>query len=52
MKRKFVSSAANTWKSRMFDTDFVISLFQIFWPGQISLSQQRQQHFLKLDFEA
>ena len=24
MKRKFVSSTANTWKSYMFDTDFVI----------------------------
>ena len=24
MKRKFVSSAANTWKSHMFDNDFVI----------------------------
>ena len=26
MKRKFVSSAENTWKSRMFDTDFMICL--------------------------
>ena len=24
MKRKFVSSTANTWKSHIFDTDFVI----------------------------
>ena len=30
MKRKFVSSAANTWKSRMFDTDFVICLCFVF----------------------
>ena len=30
MKRKFVSSAANTWKSRMFDTDFVISSCFVF----------------------
>ena len=26
MKRKFVSSAENTWKSLMFDTDFMICL--------------------------
>ena len=30
MKRKFVSSAANTWKSLMFDTDFVIYLCFVF----------------------
>ena len=30
MKRKFVSSAANTWKSRMFDIDFVICLCFVF----------------------
>ena len=30
MKRKFVSSAAKTWKSRMFDTDFVICLCFVF----------------------
>ena len=29
-KRKFVSSAINTWKSRMFDTDFVICLCLVF----------------------
>ena len=40
MKRKFVSSTANTCKSHMFDTDFVICscFFCIFWPGPISLS--------------
>ena len=30
MKRKFVSSAANTRKSRIFDTDFVICLCFVF----------------------
>ena len=30
IKRKFVSSAANTWKRRMFDTDFVICLCFVF----------------------
>ena len=30
IKRKFVSSAANTWKSQMFDTDFVICLCFVF----------------------
>ena len=30
MKCKFVSSAANTWKSHMFDTDFVICLCFVF----------------------
>ena len=30
MKCKFLSSAANTWKSRMFDTDFVICLCFVF----------------------
>ena len=30
MKCKFVSSAANTWKSQMFDTDFVICLCFVF----------------------
>ena len=40
IKRKFVRSAANTWKSRMFETDFVICscFFCIFWPDPISLS--------------
>ena len=36
MKRKFVSSAANTWKSHVFDTLFMF--FFIFWPDPISLS--------------
>ena len=30
MKRKFVSSAANTWKNRIFDIDFVICLCFVF----------------------
>ena len=30
IKRKFVSSAANKWKNRMFDTDFVICLCFVF----------------------
>ena len=30
MKRKLVSSATNTWKSHMFDTDFVICLCFVF----------------------
>ena len=30
MKRKFVSSVANTWNSRMFDIDFVICLCFVF----------------------
>ena len=30
IKRKFVSSAANTWKSRIFHTDFVICLCFVF----------------------
>ena len=30
MKRKFVSSVANTYKSHMFDTDFVICLCFVF----------------------
>ena len=30
MKRKFVSSVANTRKNRMFDTDFVICLCFVF----------------------
>ena len=30
IKRKFVSSAANTWKNRMFDIDFVLCLCFVF----------------------
>ena len=30
LKRKFVSSAANTWKSRMFDTIFATCLCFVF----------------------
>ena len=30
MKHKFISSAANTWESRMFDKDFVICLCFVF----------------------
>ena len=39
-KRKFVSSAANTCKSHMFDSDFVncSSFFCILWSGPILLS--------------
>ena len=35
MKRKFVSSAPNTWKSHMFDTDFVICSCFFAFSGQV-----------------
>ena len=44
IKRKFVSSAANRWKSRMFDTDFVICLCFVF-----AFSGRVQFHYYSRD---
>ena len=53
IKRKFVSSAANTWKSHMFDTDFVsCSCFFVFSDlVQFHYYSRDNNCFLQLDFE-
>ena len=53
IKRKFVSSAANTWKSRMFNTDFVICLCFVFaFSGLVQFHYHHSETttFLKIRF--
>ena len=45
IKRKFVSCAANTWKSHMFDTDFVTCLCFVFaYSGLIQFDYSRNNN--------